>query len=82
MSGRGVEAERATATMTPRGKSALLWGAVGVLGFLVLVQGAVLLSVPLPLGFAGVVVVALAVGAVVAVASYTTEHRLTGKGQA
>ena len=68
--------------MSPRRKSALLWGAVGALVFLVLAQGAVLFDVALPLGFVGLLVVAVGLGAVVAWAAHATEHRLTGKGQA
>ncbi|QLG63768.1 hypothetical protein [Halorarum salinum] len=68
--------------MTPRGKSALLWGAIGALTFLVLAQGAVLLSVPLPVGFLGLLGVAAALGGLVAVVAHRVEHRLTGKGQA
>ncbi|WP_313691984.1 hypothetical protein [Halorarum halobium] len=68
--------------MTPRRKSALLWGAVGALAFLVLAQGAVLASVRLPVGFLGMLGIAVALGAVVGGVSYLVEHRLTGKGQA
>ena len=68
--------------MNPRRKSALLWGVVGALVFLVLAQGAVVLQVSLPVGFFGLVSVALVLGVVVGGMAYATEHRLTGKGQA
>ena len=65
-----------------RRRSALLWGLVGAFVFLVAAQGAVLFDVPLPVGLAGLLAVALGVGAVVAASSYALEHRLTRKGQA
>jgi hypothetical protein len=65
-----------------RETSALLWGAVGLLVVLVAGQGFVLVGSGLPFGFAALFGVALAVGAVVAAASYAFEHRLTRKGQA
>ncbi|QLG29132.1 hypothetical protein HUG10_17050 [Halorarum halophilum] len=68
--------------MSPRRKSALLWGVVGALAFLVLAQGAVVFQISLPVGFFGLVSVSLLLGSVVAGVAYATEHRLTGKGQA
>lgn len=68
--------------MSPRRKSALLWGVVGALAFLVLAQGAVLFELSLPIGFPGLLSVGLVLGVVVAGAVYATEHRLMGKGQA
>jgi 1,4-dihydroxy-2-naphthoate octaprenyltransferase len=67
--------------VTPRGKSALLWGAVGLLAFLVLVQGYQLLVGPTPVGFLGKLVVGVVVGVVAAGASYLTERRLARKGR-
>ena len=61
-----------------RRRSALLWGAVGALAFLVLAQGASLAGVDLPVGFLGRVGLALVVGAVATAAAYATEHRLAG----
>ncbi|UIP00515.1 hypothetical protein Hbl1158_03900 [Halobaculum sp. CBA1158] len=65
-----------------RERSALLWGAVGLLVVLVGGQALVLLGSGLPFGFAALFALALVVGGVVAAASYGLEHRLTGKGQA
>ena len=67
--------------MTPRRKSALLWGAVGLLAFLVLVQGYQLLVGPTPVGFLGKLSIGVLVGAVAAGASYLTEERLARKGR-
>ncbi|WP_318567300.1 hypothetical protein [Salinigranum marinum] len=57
--------------MTPRTKSSLLWGAVGALAFLVLVQGYDLL-VGLDVGFA----VRFGVAALVGIAAAGLIHRL------
>jgi hypothetical protein len=61
--------------MRPRTKSGLLWGAVGALAFLALVQGLQLLTVatvdlPVALG------VALVVGGAAAAAAYWLEGRV------
>jgi hypothetical protein len=68
-------------TVRPRVKSSLLWSAVGALAFLALVQGYDLLAGGLTVGFPARVGVALLVGAVVAAATYVTEHRLARKGR-
>ncbi|WP_101295324.1 hypothetical protein [Halegenticoccus soli] len=67
--------------MRRRVKSSLLWGAVGALTFLVLAQGYVLVDGRLPVGFLARLAVAALIGAVVAGATYATEHRLTTKGR-
>jgi hypothetical protein len=67
--------------VTPRARSAALWGLVGTLSFLVLVQGYRLVVGSLGVGFGATAAVALVVGVVVAVASYATEHRLSAKGR-
>ena len=67
--------------MNPRTKSSLLWGVVGFLGFLVLVQAYQLVAEPLRVGVPALVVVAVVVGAVAAATSYAAEHRLTPKGR-
>ncbi len=67
--------------MTPRRKSALLWGAIGALSFLVLAQGYVLLVGRLPVGFLGRLGVGLLVGAVTTGLSAVTERRLAAKEQ-
>ena len=67
--------------MDSRAKSAVLWGTVGAFAFLVLQLGYRWLIGPLPLGAVGTLLAALAVAAVVAVASYLTENRLTRKGR-
>ncbi|ESP87679.1 hypothetical protein [Candidatus Halobonum tyrrellensis] len=61
-----------------RRRSALLWGAVGALAFLVLAQGATLLGVPLPVDVPGRLGLAVVVGGVAAVAAYAAERRLVG----
>ncbi|MFP8952033.1 hypothetical protein ACLI4Z_03535 [Natrialbaceae archaeon A-arb3/5] len=61
--------------MNPRTKSALLWGAVGVMAFLVLVQGYALVSGPL-VSIAQGAAVALGVGLVTAASAYALEHRI------
>ena len=68
--------------MVSRRKSALLWGAIGLLVVLVGGQAFVLLGLGLPFGFAALFALAAVVAAVVAAASYGLEYRLTRKGQA
>jgi len=67
--------------VTPRTKSALLWGAVGLLAFLAAVQGYQLLVGPLSVSIPAVGAVAIGVGLVTAVVAYATEHRLWTKGR-
>ncbi|MGQ4554565.1 hypothetical protein [Halobellus sp. GM3] len=62
-------------------RSALLWGLVSVLTFLVLVQGYRLLVGPLGVTAPTAAVLALCVGAVVATTSYVAEPRLSAKGR-
>lgn len=64
-----------------RRRSALLWGAVGVLGFLVLLLAYEALVATLPLSLAVKVGVALAAGVVAAAVAYRLEHRLVRKGR-
>ena len=66
--------------MTPRRKSALLWGAVGVFAFLALHQGYILLGND-GIGILPALVVALVVGAMVAVSAYVGEARLVQRGR-
>ena len=61
--------------MNRRVKSALLWGAVGVLSFLVLAQGYALVAGPLVTIIQGAAV-ALLVGAGAAASAYALEHRI------
>ncbi|SDR35385.1 hypothetical protein [Natronobacterium texcoconense] len=61
--------------MEPRTKSALLWGAVGFMAFLVLVQGYALVVEPLVTITQGGAVAVL-VGAATAVSAYALEHRI------
>ena len=61
--------------MNPRAKSALLWGAVGLMTFLVLVQGYALFVEPLVSITQGGAV-ALFVGVATATSAYTLEHRI------
>jgi len=63
--------------MKPRTKASLLWGVVGGLAFLVLVQGYELLAGD-PISVAAKVGVALAVAAGTTLATYATQPRLFG----
>jgi len=65
-----------------RERSALLWGAIGLLVVLVGGQALVLVGPGLPFGFAALFALAAVVGTTVAAAAYRFEHRLTRKGQA
>ena len=60
--------------MQPRAKSSLLWGAIGALVFLVLVQGYTLLvAAPPVIGFLTKLAVAVVVGGFGAALSYALE---------
>ena len=61
--------------MRPRVKSALLWGAVGFMSFLVLVQGYALLSGPLVSITQGATL-AVGVAAVTTACAYALEYRV------
>jgi predicted membrane channel-forming protein YqfA (hemolysin III family) len=65
--------------MSPRTKSSLLWGLVGVLAFLVLVQGYRLVVGSPRIDALAVGGVALLVGAAAAGATYALEPRLNGR---
>ena len=67
--------------MTPRAKSALLWGAVSLFAFLAAAQGYQLVVGPLPVSLLAVGAVAVGVAVVTAAAAYATEHRLQAKGR-
>ncbi|MFW5939006.1 MAG: hypothetical protein ACOCSD_05965 [Halolamina sp.] len=67
--------------MTPRTKSALLWGTVALLTFLVAVQGYQLVVEPFPATIPVVVAAAVVVAALTAGTAYLTEHRLRAKGR-
>mgnify|MGYP006302372295 CR=1 FL=1 len=78
--GESAEAPGAPATPRARARSAALWGIVGGFAFLVLAQGYRLLGPgSLPVGFAGTVVVAVAVAAASAGITYLAEARLRAK---
>ena len=62
--------------MTPRTKSSILWGLVGALTFLVLVQGYQLVVERLTVGVGPLAGVALGVGALAAAGAYVAEPRL------
>jgi hypothetical protein len=68
-------------SVRPRLKSALLWGAVGCLCFLVALQAYRLAVAPLSFGIAESAAAALVVAAVVVCATYVTEDRLARKGR-
>jgi len=61
--------------MHPRVRSSLLWGLVGALAFLVLVQGYELVADP-PLDVAGKVAIAVLVGAAATGGTYLAERRM------
>ena len=63
-------------------RSALLWGAVGVLAFLVLLQGFRLFAGPVGLGLVPTIGIAFAIGSFVTVLSFVLEPRLREKGRA
>jgi hypothetical protein len=65
--------------MNARHKSSLLWGLVGTLAFLVLVQGYHLLVAPLTVGPAIIGGVALLVGAAAAGLTHVLEPRVNGR---
>jgi hypothetical protein len=65
--------------MNARHKSSLLWGLVGTLAFLVLVQGYHLLVAALTIGPATIGAVALLVGTVAAGLTHTLEPRINGR---
>ncbi|AZH24668.1 hypothetical protein [Haloplanus aerogenes] len=65
--------------MNARHKSSLLWGLVGTLAFLVLVQGYHLLVAPLAVRATIIGGLALLVGAVAAGVTHVLEPRLNGR---
>ena len=67
--------------MRARTKSAILWGLVGVLSFLVVAQGYVILVDELPLSLLGLVGVGVIVGGVTSTIAYQFEHRFLAKGR-
>ena len=64
-----------------RRKSALLWGVIGVLVFLVVAQGYLLLGGDLPFVYAGLFPLAGAVGVALGAMSYLFEPRLLQWGR-
>ncbi|WP_435184990.1 hypothetical protein [Halobellus sp. EA9] len=64
-----------------RTRSALLWGLVGALAFLVLVQAYRLVAGSLGLDLLSGALLALLVGAVVTAIAYVAEPRLATKGR-
>jgi len=67
--------------VSPRAKSALLWGVVALLAFLVAVQGYQLLVGPLPVSVPVIGAVAVGVAVLTAGVAYAMEHRLRTKGR-
>ncbi|MFB6103230.1 MAG: hypothetical protein ABEJ73_11795 [Haloplanus sp.] len=67
--------------MNAQHRSSLLWGVVGALAFLVLVQGYRLLVVPLDVGSLAVGAVALLVGALSAGFTHVIEPWIRGNGR-
>ena len=67
------------ATRRARAKSAVLWGLVGGLAFLVLAQGYLLADGTLPFRYATLFPLAGAVGATATGTVYLTEHRVREK---
>ncbi|MFB6127734.1 MAG: hypothetical protein ABEJ79_10640 [Halolamina sp.] len=80
--GRSTDAVRAVA-MSPRSRatSALAWGGVALFTVLVVGQGALLVGVDLPFGYATLFAVGLVAGVVVAASAYLAEPRLARKGR-
>ncbi|GEM_PF-440698 len=72
---RVAETDERLPQLSPRVKSALLWGLVGALAFLVLVQGYALLVDPLVTIVQGAAIAAL-VGSGAAIAAYILEYRI------
>ena len=62
-------------------RSAALWGLIGVLSFVVLLQGFRLFVGPVGIGFVPAVGIAFALGGFVTVLSFVLEPRLTAKGR-
>jgi len=62
-------------------RSAALWGLVGVLSFLVLLQGVRLFVGPVGIGVVPTAGIAFAVGGFVTVLSFVLEPRLVAKGR-
>jgi len=67
--------------LTPRRKSSLLWGLVGALAFLVLVQGYRLFGGTLTVGFLTLGGVALVVGVIAAAVTHVLAPRIHGNGR-
>jgi len=73
---------RSWGTLRPGGgRSALLWGAVGVLAYLVLLLGYEAVVAPIPVGPGAKLAIAVAAGVVPAAVAFRFEGRLAGKGR-
>ncbi len=62
-------------------RSAVLWGLIGMLSFLVLLQGLRLFSGPVGLGLVPTAGIAFAIGGFVTVISFVLGPRLEAKGR-
>ena len=62
-------------------RSAALWGLIGTLSFLVLVQGFRLFAGPVGIGIVPTAGIAFAIGGFVTVLSFVLEPRLPAKGR-
>ena len=62
-------------------RSAFLWGLVGVLAFLALLQGFRLFVGPVGIGLVPTAAIAFAIGGFVTVLSFVLEPRLMAKGR-
>lgn len=60
--------------------SAVLWGAVGILGFSVSVQAFLLLGGTVPASYARLILLGVVIGGIVSVVAYATEYRMMQKG--
>jgi hypothetical protein len=60
-------------------RSAVLWGLIGILSFLVLLQGVRLFVGPVEIGLVPTVAIAFAIGGFVTVLSFVLEPRLASK---
>ena len=62
-------------------RSAVLWGLIGTLTFLVLLQGVRLFAGPVGLGLVPTAAISFAIGGFVTVLSFVLEPRLAAKGR-
>lgn len=79
--GEEIVTEETSIPTTSRRRSALLWGAVGAISFLVVVQGYLLFGGKLPFQYRWLLAVAVGIGVVSGVISYVLEPRFLRYGR-